>query len=235
MCNDSVLVTAPLGGVAFNVGGCTIHQVLKHSVHRETLSKDLNDSGKDELKEKLQRLLMFIIDERSMLSSELLAATERNIRQCVFKGHNQSEYWGGIPVVLIFGDDCQLPPVCAKGATDAYKEKQASIQISTKRFSLDSTLLEQEGNRLFVEDMTDKVFVLSSNRQTDGDLRFNAILRRLRLGISTEEDATYLMKLNFYNFSLQEKLTLEKGKTVRLYTKNEIKCKEREQIRATLQ
>ena len=156
-------MTAPSGGAAFNVGGCTIHQELKHSVHRETLSKDLNNSGKDELKEKLQRLLMFIIDERSMLSSELLAASERNIRQCVFKGHNQSEYWGGIPVVLIFGDDCQLPPVCAKGAIDAYREKQASIQISTKRFSLDSTLLEQEGNRLFVKDMTDKVFVLSSN------------------------------------------------------------------------
>ena len=92
LCNDSVLVTAPSGGAAFNVGGCTIHQVLKHSVHRETLSKDLNDSGKDELKKKLQRLLMFIINERSMLSSELLAATERNIRQCAFKGHNQSEY-----------------------------------------------------------------------------------------------------------------------------------------------
>ena len=126
-------------------------------MHRETLSKDLNDSGKDELKEKSQRLLMFIIDERSMLSSELLAATERNIRQCAFKGHNQSEYWGGVPVVLIFGDDCQLPPVCAKGAIDAHKEQQAIIQTSTKRFSLDSTLLEQEGNCLFVKDVTDKV------------------------------------------------------------------------------
>ena len=57
----------------------------------------------------------------------------------------------------------------------------------------------------------------------DGDLRFNAILRRLRLGILTGEDATYLMKLNFHNFSSQEKLTLEKGKTVWLYTKNEEK------------
>ena len=207
-------MTAPSGGAAFNVGGCTIHRALKHSVHRETLSKDLNDSGKDELKEKLQRLLMFIVDERSMLSSELLAATERNIRQCAFKGHNQSEYWGGVPVVLIFGDDCQLPPVCAKGAIDAYKENQASIQTSTKWSTLDSTLLEQEGNRLFVEDMTDKVFVLSSNRRTDGDLRFNAILRRLRLGISTGEDATYLMKLNFHNSSSQEKSTLEKGENV---------------------
>ena len=71
--------------------------------------------------------------------------------------------------------------------------------------------------------MTDKVFVLSSNRQTDGDLRFNAILRRLRLGILTGEDTTYLMKLNFHNFSSQEKSTLEKGKTVWLYTKNEEK------------
>ena len=53
LCNDSVLVTAPSGGADFNVGGCTIHRVLKHSVHKETLSKDLNNSGKDELKDKL--------------------------------------------------------------------------------------------------------------------------------------------------------------------------------------
>ena len=222
-CNDSVLVTAPSGGAAFNVGGCTIHRALKHSVHKDTLAKELNDSNKDALKDKLQRLLMFVIDERSMLSSELLAATERNIRQCAFRGHNESEYWGGIPVVLIFGDDCQLPPVCAKGAIDAHKEKQSCIQNLSRRFTLDSTLLEQEGNRLFTEDMTEKVFFLSSNRRTDGDLRFNAILRRLRLGISTEEDAKYLMKLNFHNFSAQEKSTLEKGKTVWLYTKNDEK------------
>ena len=86
---------------------------------------------------------MVMIDEGSMLSSELLAATERNIRQCAFKGHNQSEYWGGIPSVLIFGDNCQLPPVCANGAIDAHKEKQASTQTSTKRFTLNSILLKQ--------------------------------------------------------------------------------------------
>ena len=54
-------------------------------------------------------------------------------------------------------------------------------------------------------------------------MRFNAILRRLRQGILTEEDATYLMKLNFHNFSSHEKSTLEKRETVWLYTKNEEK------------
>jgi len=49
-----------------------------------------------------------MIDEQSMLSSKILAVAERNVRECAFKGQNSKEIWGGVPVVLLFGDDYQL-------------------------------------------------------------------------------------------------------------------------------
>ena len=61
-------------------------------------------------------MLMLVIDERSMISSGLLATAERNVRECAFGQQNQNELWGGIPVVLIFGDDYQLFPVIDEGA-----------------------------------------------------------------------------------------------------------------------
>ena len=42
--------------------------------------------------------------------------------QYIYGGQNQDEYWGGIPVVLLFGDDCQLPPICAKDTIDAFEK-----------------------------------------------------------------------------------------------------------------
>ena len=105
--NDSVKVATPTGGAAYNIGGCTLHCCLNLSVDAEKLATDLSDEQQAKLAEQLHHLLMLVIDERSMISSALIAATERNVRHCVFGRQNQNELWGGIPVVLIFGDDYQ--------------------------------------------------------------------------------------------------------------------------------
>jgi len=55
---------------------------------------------------------MIIIDERSLLSQEVLGAAERNCRLCTHKGKNPDKPWGGVPIILMFGDDYQLPSVC---------------------------------------------------------------------------------------------------------------------------
>ena len=53
----------------------------------------------------LKRLLVLVIDEMSQLNSSLLAGAEQNIRQCIYNGSSAKEYWGGLTVVLLFGDD----------------------------------------------------------------------------------------------------------------------------------
>ena len=56
-------------------------------------------------------MVVLIIDERSMVSSTLLSTTESNIRQTTYLGQNDGIDWAGIPVVIVLGDDFQLPPV----------------------------------------------------------------------------------------------------------------------------
>ena len=69
-----------------------------------------------------------MIDEQSMLSSIILAITERNVRECVFKGQNSKEIWGGVLVVLLFGDDYQLFPVIDEGAIQGYSRMNNKLQ-----------------------------------------------------------------------------------------------------------
>ena len=122
--NDIVCVASPSGGAAYNVGGCTLHRCLNLQVDAKELSTPLKDEKQDELKEKLQHLLMLGIDERNMISSGLLDAAEKNIRQCVYGGQNQTELWGGVPIILLFGDDYQLFPVTEEGSINGYSKRQ---------------------------------------------------------------------------------------------------------------
>ncbi len=86
--NNTFKVAAPSGGAAYNVGGCTLHWCLNLSVDPEELAKDLSTEKQVELSEQLQNILMLIIDERSMILSELIAGAERNVRHCAFRQQN---------------------------------------------------------------------------------------------------------------------------------------------------
>jgi hypothetical protein len=55
-----------------------------------------------------------------MIGLMLLGQTELNIKETVHNGGHDTEDWGGIPVVAIFGDDYQLPPPIFPGAFDSF-------------------------------------------------------------------------------------------------------------------
>ena len=74
--NDTVKVAAPCGGAAYNVQGCTLHRTLSFSVNATKLCQPLLHDKQAELSSQLENLLMLIIDERSMLSSKLVAGAE---------------------------------------------------------------------------------------------------------------------------------------------------------------
>jgi len=211
-CNEAVKVAAPTGCAAYNVEGCTIHRLLKVGV--KTPQFELSDEMKTELKHKLKNLLALIIDERSMISNSLIAASERNTRQCAFGGHNSNQYWGGLPVVLLFGDDFQLPPVQAQGAIYGYHYKMHPEEKKPRNISKENQLLQNAGDELLTTLMTEHVFVLTTNKRVrPGNDSFVQLLNRLRQGYDAEslnkekkdhiahEDSETLYNLHFSWYS----------------------------------
>ena len=231
-CNGSVKVAAPSGGAAYNVQGCTMHRCFSLSVDKKKLREPLTVERQHDLATRLNHMLMLIVDERSMLNSNLLAATERNIRHCVYGQQNQNEKWGGIPVVIVFGDDYQLFPVIETGAIEGYNNRIHNSALRTTYKPGSEQLLHRQGDDLFIDDLTENVFTLTKNFRTQNDPVFGKILERLRVGKPTEADADRLMR-QFLPYQDDDKrdAIMSDNKTVYLYTMNrQRKAKNQEKV-----
>ena len=198
MANDTVQVAAPSGAAAYNVQGSTMHRLLRIDVSSPW--NKLGKKNKQHLLDQLKRLLVLIVDERSQINSKVLAAAERNTRECAFGGHNRNELWGGLPVVLLFGDDYQLLPIATEGAIQGYAKKQYRNQAQyTSRSSTPSQLLTYQGTHLFINVMTESVFMLHENYRVKCPI-FRDLLARLRIGKPTDDDAKKIMQLHINNY-----------------------------------
>ncbi len=80
----------------------------------KSIADHISDSTLKELKKDLYKVVcLLIVDERSLLSSKLITRMEYNCCHSVNNGLNHQYSWGNIPIVvlLILGDDYQLPPI----------------------------------------------------------------------------------------------------------------------------
>lgn len=221
--NDAVKIAAPSGGAAYNVGGCTLHRCFGLPIHSDALSKNLSEQRQTELAEKLKHMLALIIDERSMISSMVMGATERNTRHCVFGRQNVLEKWGGIPVVLIFGDDYQLPPVIHEGAIEGFAKRSEIQDPKQEKKSSDHQLLVDWGHDIFIDDLTQKVFHLTENYRSKDDPEFRDLLDNVRPGYPTIEDADRLMLQSMHHHQQNtafKELIDNDPKTIYLFTTN---------------
>ena len=222
--NDAVKVAAPSGGAAYNVGGCTLHRCLNLSVDKRLLAKSLSTDKQADLARIIENMLMLIIDERSMISSSLLAAAERNVRECAFGQQNQDERWGGVPVILLFGDDYQLFPVCDEGAIVGYSHRNDIWDQNDSKNSPELQILIDAGNKLFIDDLTRDVFHLTVNYRSREDPNYAQILARLRTGINCESDGERFMRQCMFHHRLSNAKWVEEvenhPKTMFLYTRN---------------
>lgn len=101
------LLVAPTGVAALNIDGSTIHSALRVDpnipVYLPELIEPVPSMGH------LRRLERIIIDEISMVRSDLLDVVDRRLRDAmpIVRGHRP---FGGVQVV-VFGDLFQLPPI----------------------------------------------------------------------------------------------------------------------------
>ena len=109
-----VLLTAPTGSAAFNIGGITAHSAFMLN----TSSSDVNTSFERQatMQVKLEKLSLCVIDEISMFGLSTLRKISSTLSR--IKGRWDID-WGGV-CVLVVGDLYQLPPV---GEQPVYSQK----------------------------------------------------------------------------------------------------------------
>jgi ATP-dependent DNA helicase PIF1 len=99
-----VVITAPTGVAALNVGGQTIHSLFRLPIG-VIADQEIEQDGM--LRRLLSNIDTLIVDEVSMVNADLLDAMDRSLRQARAK---KDEPFGGVQVIL-FGDPFQLAPV----------------------------------------------------------------------------------------------------------------------------
>jgi ATP-dependent exoDNAse (exonuclease V) alpha subunit len=115
--SKQVVICAPTGVAALNVGGQTIHSLFRLPIG---VIADHEIEQSRELRKLLGTLDTIVIDEVSMVNADLLDAVDRSLRQA---RQRPLEPFGGAQVVL-FGDPYQLAPVPGDADERAYFEDQ---------------------------------------------------------------------------------------------------------------
>jgi hypothetical protein len=182
--NDVVQVAAPTGTAAFNVGGETLHRLFAIMIEDEFNSqKDMSENVKKRLRTKFKNTVALLIDERSMVSLRSLGTACANVKVCAHGGHHTTEDWAGIPIVILLGDDYQLPPPMAKGAFDI-------LVWGGPHFGNQAEALGAEQFLACAEE----VFELGSIKRTrHGQDEFKAVLEEARVGTLNRETAEKLV------------------------------------------
>jgi ATP-dependent DNA helicase PIF1 len=167
---DEMVVVAPTGLAAVNVGGQTIHSFFGFPP-RLIRQDDIRRSRNGRV---MRRLKFLVIDEVSMVRSDIMWAIDQSLR--VNRGRPR-EPFGGVRLAM-FGDLHQLPPVIDEAEVAAHLETEHGGPFF---FSL-ATLREGVGTALI--ELT-HVF-----RQKDESLI--RVLNRVRDGEADEDDLAIL-------------------------------------------
>lgn len=105
-----VLLMTSTGTAAHNIQGLTIHSALQLQLGQHGKSyQRLGDEKRNTLRCKFSQLKLIIIDEISMIGSDLFLQIHRGLQE-IFQSNND---FAAISI-LAFGDLYQLPPVCQK-------------------------------------------------------------------------------------------------------------------------
>lgn len=170
MVPEEMAIVAPTGLAAVNVGGQTIHSFFGLPP-RLIRSDDIRRSRNGGV---MRKLKLLIIDEVSMVRSDLMWAIDQSLR--INRGRPR-EPFGGLRVVM-FGDLHQLPPVV--------QEAEVAVHLESEHggpFFFSASAL-REGVGTFRLELT-QVF-----RQRDEDLL--RVLNRVRDGEADSDDLEIL-------------------------------------------
>ena len=102
--DKQIVIAAPTGVAALNVGGQTIHSLFRLPIG---VIADNPIDQNDQVRKLLNTIDTLVIDEVSMVNADLMDAIDRSLRQA---RQRKQDPFGGVQIVL-FGDPYQLAPV----------------------------------------------------------------------------------------------------------------------------
>lgn len=188
-----IIVLAPTGVAAINIGGQTIHSFFR--LPPKIIRKDTIKRLKD--KSVIENLDMIIIDEVSMVRSDLMDGIDYALR--LNRGKMKIPF-GGVQMVF-FGDLFQLSPVVENEAKDLLEERYSSPYFFSAKVFNDCNLKSVELSTIY--------------RQKDSF--FMELLNRIRNGEYSEKD------LGILNERVQKNNNIsKKDETVILTTTNNL-------------
>ena len=159
------LLTAPTGVAAFNINGMTLHSAFLLGRSKYSGFQPLSHDRLNTLRTKLSCLMFVIIDEISMVGSNMLLEIHKRLQQ--IKGVSDDKVFGGVSILAV-GDLYQLPPV-----------GQAPL------FSTVSDRLYGSGS-LWVDHFL--MLELTEVMRQRGDIAFSELLCRVRTNSCTSDD-----------------------------------------------
>lgn len=171
--DKNFLVLAPTGIAALAVGGQTIHSFFGFPL--DVIGPHTHLSISPIQKDMLEKVDTIIVDEASMVRSDMVDGMDR----CLRIAFNTHMPFGGKQVVFV-GDLFQLPPVVKMGSVD--EEMLHDLYGSGVPFFFKAQVLKRM-NLLNIE--FQKVY-----RQSDAE--FVNILNKIRIGETTSDDLTLL-------------------------------------------
>ncbi len=168
--DKQVVICAPTGVAALNVGGQTIHSLFRLPIG---VIADHKLDQLPELRKLLNTIDTLVIDEVSMVNADLIDAIDRSLRQA---RQRPNDSFGGVQVVL-FGDPYQLAPVPGDADERAYFEDQYRSM-----WFFDAKVWQETDLRIF-----ELTFI---HRQHEGEFKY--LLNGVRHGQVTAEMAERL-------------------------------------------
>lgn len=187
-----IVVLAPTGVAAINIGGQTIHSFFKFPprlIQKDTIRRRRNT----DLIEKLDAV---IIDEVSMVRADLMDGIDYALR---LNRHQMKKPFGGVQIIF-FGDLFQLPPVVEESIKGILDEQYASPYFFSANVFNNSHLRHIELTRIY--------------RQSDR--KFIELLNRFRNKEHTGDD------LDLLNMQFRKSIPNSNNTTVILTTTNSI-------------
>jgi hypothetical protein len=124
--------------------------------------------------------IAIVIDERSMVEAEKLGCVKHYMNECAHSGGTNLP-WGGIPVVILVGDDFQPPPI-GYGAFYALGETIVSVAMNQKAGPSESRIEGYDKFKLFAANTV----YLESMKQVNEDQE--QLLWRIVQGLRCEDN-----------------------------------------------